>query len=75
MPDSTLMAFEDHGAVARTIDIGVDEAEETLDEVARLGVDLAEVTRVLEDEGVAAFAKSFEELLDTLEAKAASGET
>ena len=71
MPDSTLTAFEDHGAVNRTIDVGVDEAEETLDELARLGIDLVDVARVLEDE-VAAFAKSFSELLDALEAKAAS---
>lgn len=41
-------AFEDHGAVARTIDVGVEEAEETLGELARFGVDLADVARVLQ---------------------------
>jgi len=33
-------------------------------------VDLADVARVLEDEGVAAFAKSFDELLGSLGEKA-----
>jgi transaldolase len=32
--------------------------------LAEVGVDLADVTRVLEDEGVAAFSKSFDELID-----------
>jgi transaldolase len=71
MPDSTLAAFEDHGAVNRTIDMGVDEAEETLNAVSRLGIDLDEVSAVLEDQGLAAFRKSFEEVLETFQAKAA----
>jgi transaldolase len=40
--------------------------------VAAAGVDLDDVARVLEEEGVSAFAKSFEELLTTLEEKARS---
>ncbi len=36
-----------------------------------LGIDLEEVAATLEDEGVASFAKSFDELLGTLDAKAA----
>jgi transaldolase len=71
--DSLVIALDnDAPGVNRSIDVGVDEAQETLDELARLGVDLVDVARVLEDEGVAAFAKSFGELLDALEAKAAS---
>jgi hypothetical protein len=36
-----------------------------------VGVDLDDVSRVLEDQGVASFAKSFDELITALEAKSA----
>jgi transaldolase len=72
MPDVTLEAFEDHGAVARTVDASLDEAQATVASLAEVGVDLADVTRILEDEGVASFSKSFDELLDSLTAKAES---
>ncbi len=51
------------------IDADVDEARATIAGLAEVGVDLADVTRVLEDEGVAAFSKSFDELIDVLQAK------
>jgi len=70
IPDATLDAFDDHGTVARTIDVGVDEARADLEQLAAVGVDLDDVTRVLEDEGVAAFSKSFDELIDVLATKA-----
>lgn len=69
LPDTTLAAFEDHGTVARTLDRDVDEAREVLAALARVGVDMDDVTRTLEVEGVAAFEKSFVELLDVLRAK------
>jgi transaldolase len=72
IPDATLEAFDDHGTVARTIDADVDEARATIAGLAEVGVDLADVTRVLEDEGVAAFSKSFDELIDVLQAKSDS---
>jgi len=72
IPDATLEAFDDHGTVARTIDTGVDDARAVLDGLAAVGVDLADATRVLEDEGVAAFSKSFDELIGVLQTKAES---
>ncbi len=70
MPEATLAAFDDHGTVARTVDADPDAAARTLDAIAEVGVDLDDVSRVLEDQGVAAFAKSFDELVASLEAKA-----
>jgi len=70
IPDATLDAFDDHGTVARTIDADVDEARAAIAGLADVGVDLDDVTRVLEDEGVAAFSKSFDELIGVLQAKA-----
>ena len=72
LPDATLEAFEAHGTVARTIDADPDSAHGVLRAVSDVGVDLAEVSRVLEDEGVAAFVTSFDDLLADLGAKAAT---
>ncbi len=67
LPDATLEAFVDHGTVQRTIDADFDRAEQVMAELAALGVDIDDVTQLLEDQGVASFAKSFDELLVTLD--------
>jgi transaldolase len=69
IPDATLAAFEDHGTLARRID--VDDGTETLERLGEVGIDLADVASVLEDQGVAAFEDSFDELVTTLDASAA----
>jgi transaldolase len=71
LPDQTIVAFEDHGTVARTIDEDLDGARAALDRLAVLGIDMEDVARTLEQEGVASFAKSFDELISALEVKAA----
>jgi transaldolase len=63
-------AFLDHGTVARTVDRGVDQADAELARLQEAGVDMADVARVLEEEGVASFAKSYDELLQSLHDKA-----
>jgi len=50
--------------------VGLDEARADLAALADVGVDLDDVAQVLEDEGVAAFSKSFDELLSSLTTKA-----
>lgn len=70
MPDATLDAVLDHGTIARTVDADYAGAHRVVDALAEVGVDLDDVTRTLEDEGVASFSKSFEELLASLDAKA-----
>ena len=72
LPDSTLEAFLDRGTAARTLDAGLDEARAVMDGLAEVGVDIDDVTRQLENEGVASFEKSFDELLTVLETKAAT---
>jgi transaldolase len=71
MPDATLDHFDDHGTLARTVDADLAAAHAVLDELAAVGVDLADVTATLEDQGVASFSKSFDDLLESLSAKAA----
>jgi len=70
MPDETIAAFLDHGTPARTVDSDPDAPGRALDAVAERGVDVADVARTLEDEGVASFTKSFDELIQSLTDKA-----
>jgi transaldolase len=70
LPETTIAAFEDHGTVARTIDRGVDDAAAVLDALGEVGVDMDDVGRTLEDQGVASFHESFVHVLQALEAKA-----
>jgi transaldolase len=70
MPNATVAAFMDHGTLARSVDTDVAGAESHLDALQRAGVDMADVAAVLEDEGVASFVKSYEELLQALHDKA-----
>jgi transaldolase len=71
LPDATIEAFADHGTLTRRVDADVDEAEATWRQLGEIGVDLADVSDTLEREGVTNFEKSFSELLDALQAKAA----
>jgi transaldolase len=72
MPDATVAAFADHGVVARTVDADPNHPHQVLRRLTELGIDLGDVARVLENEGVASFAESFDELLRILKEKAAS---
>jgi transaldolase len=72
LPDATIEAFADHGTLARTIDLDVDEAARQWDAIIAAGVDLDDVAAKLERDGVASFQKSFDELLDALKSKAAT---
>jgi transaldolase len=70
MPDATVAAFLDHGILARTVDSDVQGAEAHLARLKDAGIDMADVAQVLEEEGVASFTKSYEELLQALHDKA-----
>ena len=64
MPEKTLDATFDHGEITGdTITGGYAEAHKVFDELAAVGIDLTDVTQVLEDEGVAKFIDSWHDLL------------
>ena len=69
MPPKTMDAFRDHGTAATTLTQGLDEARHVLAEVERLGLNLDEVTSNLTDEGIAQFAKAFDDLLGAIAKK------
>jgi transaldolase len=72
LPDQTLQAFKSHGKLARTVDANFDEAFKIIQSVSDQGINLLEVADLLESEGVAAFERSFDNLLETLSKKADS---
>jgi transaldolase len=74
MPDKTLRAFADHGAVARTVDANPDDAERMLAAAAAAGLDLSVITAQLEREGVRSFCDSYHQLLGCIEHKVAAGD-
>jgi transaldolase len=67
LPPETIDAFRSHGQARRTVDEGLSEAEEILADLRRVGVDLELITERLQQDGVKAFADSFDQLLSALE--------
>ena len=69
MPPATIEAFRDHGVVARTVDLELDDAERTIADLERLGISMRDVTDKLLIDGLAAFQKSYDAVISGLEAK------
>ena len=64
MPEATLQAVADHGKIrGNTIRGSYDAAQIILDDFARIGVDMPDVAATLENQGIASFAKSWDELI------------
>ena len=72
MPEETIVAFQDHGRAALTLEEGIDDARRLLEELQAAGIDYDDVTDTLEREGVEKFAESFRDLLGGIEAKRAT---
>jgi transaldolase len=69
MPLATIDAFKDHGVVARTVDVGLDEAERVIVDLEGLGISMRDVTDKLLIDGLATFQKSYDAVIAGLEAK------
>jgi transaldolase len=66
MPEKTLMAYADHGRPGTPVQKAYDEAAAVLKAVSDAGVDLDDVFRVLEEEGVQKFVDSWDELTESV---------
>ncbi len=66
VPPATYEAFKDHGKAESTLMQGIDYAEDILSQVKEFDIDLDAITQRLEEEGVAAFAKAYNELLSAI---------
>jgi transaldolase len=72
IPEATLDAFRDHGAVRpRAVCDGLDEAEALLCELPAHGIDLARVSQDLLAQGLAAFEDDLARLLEAIAARLA----
>lgn len=66
LPMETIDAFRDHGKAAITLTKGVDEAQNTLHDLKKAGIDIDKITQQLEDEGIEKFNKAFDQLLESI---------
>ncbi len=69
LPLHTLNAYRDHGQPEPRVEADVDRARKVIESLADLGIDIEEVTRTLEEEGVEKFVASYESLLNTIDKK------
>ena len=75
VPPDTLDAFRDHGVPQANLEQGLNQAEQTIQMAAKLGIDLNAVTDKLLIDGVVIFAQAFEKLLAAVAAtQATNGE-
>ena len=72
VPLATLDAFRDHGRSRNMLDKGLDDAEDDIRALKKLGIDLGAITEKLQVEGVGAFADSYDKLLASLAEKSTS---
>ncbi|MFQ5944615.1 MAG: transaldolase, partial [Anaerolineales bacterium] len=69
IPPATLKSFIDHGTVSQTLDTDLQHAEVHLEQLSTIGLDLKSITKDLQEEGVSAFARSFESLMNAIALK------
>lgn len=67
IPPATWDAFRDHGTVAQTLTEGVDEARQTLADLASAGISLDAATDQLLAEAVKLFVDPFDKMIDAVE--------
>ncbi len=67
MPPATIDAFRDHGKLRNSLTEDVAGAQNVMDNLARAGISIKEVTTKLTDDGVKLFADAFHKLLAAVE--------
>ena len=63
MPEKTLNALADHGDGAPSIEGTYEESHKIMDELAKLGINIKDVTDQLEADGVAKFIASWDSVI------------
>ncbi len=69
IPPETLRVYKDHGNPKLTIEENLDGARATFRELAEVGIDLKQITKKLQEDGVKLFSESFQKLTQTITAK------
>ncbi len=68
-PLGTIQAFLDHGTVKRTVDTDYAGAHKVMSDLASVGVDIDKITAKLEEDGIASFMTSYDDLLASVDSK------
>ena len=71
MPPATITAVLDHGKPSPSLEGSAEEAQATLDALARIGIDMNAVTEKLLSDGVDAFSQSYEAVVASIREKQA----
>ncbi len=71
MPPETIAACIDHCDIEARIEINLDDANQVLANLAKVGIDLDQVMIELQTEGIDKFVKPFASLMNSLQAKVA----
>jgi transaldolase len=72
IPEKTLLAFADHGALGEVLPEDGGDAESVIAAFARAGIDDEQLAADLQREGAQAFVESWKDLLDRIESKSAT---
>ncbi len=72
MPEGTLKALADHGALGEMLPADGGDCEDVLARFARAGIDVGTLASQLQDEGAKAFVGSWHELMDVIAGKSAA---
>jgi transaldolase / glucose-6-phosphate isomerase len=72
IPPATYEAFRDHGRARPTLGENLEDAHDTMDSLARLGIDFESITDKLLEDGVRLFADAFDTLLAAVARTAAA---
>jgi len=71
MPEATLKALAEHGDIGATMPADGGHCDEVLAQFAAAGIDVHALSAQLQDEGAAAFANSWNDLMDVIGSKCA----
>ena len=69
MPDETLLAFQDHGKVDGVLSADGGDYAGVLADYQKAGIDIVALAQKLQDDGAAAFVKSWQDLLKSIDTK------
>jgi transaldolase len=67
MPPATVDAFRDHGKLRNSLTENVGDAQKVMDDLAKAGISIKEVTTKLTNDGVKLFADAFHKLIGAVE--------
>ena len=69
LPIETIDAFRDHGKAAETITTDLEEANQQMQDLKDLGIDIDRITKKLEDEGIEKFNQAYEKLIKSIDSQ------